>query len=99
MPSPFCKTLRRSVGAPSSVTPFLVANQVKVQRAVLFAHFVETRLGNVSMLTFARPSSGPVPEQAPASRPRPFCFNVENRNLQHAEDRTEASSLIRASWK
>ena len=88
MPSPFCKTLRRIVGAPSSVTPFLFAKQVKVQRAVLLPPFVEARLRNVSMLKFARPIRGPLPEPAAASSPTPFCFNVENRNLQHAEDRT-----------
>lgn len=104
MPSAFCKTLRRSVDAPSSVAPFLVVgSQAKVQRAVLFPVLVETTPRNVSMLTFVQPRNGPAWEELPATYPRPLCLGVEHSNLQHAEDRTRTSrrkeeSVLRAGY-
>lgn len=88
MPSPVCKTPHRSEIAPSSTSPiFVVGTQGKVQRAVLFPPFVEAMLRNVSMLTFSRRRIGPVREEVPVTRRKPLCLDVEDRNLQHAEDR------------
>ena len=87
MPSPFCKTSRRSEIAPSSTSPiFVVGNQGKVQRAVLFPSFVVAALRHVSMLTFSRRRMEPVRDEAPAAHPEGICLDVDDRNLQHAED-------------
>jgi hypothetical protein len=68
MLSAFCKTSRQRESAASSVAPLLVVgNPMKVQGAVLSPSFVETRPGDVSMLTFVRPRNVPKLEEVPAT--------------------------------
>ena len=88
MTLPFCKTPRRRENARSSAPSFSAAsNQEKVQRAVLFLPFVEARLRNVSMLTFVRRRNGSVQEEVPVAYPKAICLEVQDHNLQRAEDR------------
>jgi len=88
MPSPTCKTPHRREIAPSSAASFfVVGNQEKVQRAVLFPSFVVAGLRHVSMLTCVRRRIGPVREEAPVPHPEGIYLDAVDRNLQHAEDR------------
>jgi len=104
MSSPFCKTLHRRAGSPSSVPSFRFdASLQKVQRAVLFPPFVEATLRNVSMLTFVRRRFGSAREEDLAAHPEAIGVDVEDSNLQHAEDRAcktwrmrTEDSLVRA---
>jgi hypothetical protein len=96
MPPATCKTSRRRENARSSTSLIFVAgDQEKVQRAVLFPSFVEATLRNVSMLTFSRRRFGPVREEVLFTHAKPLCLDVEDRNLQRAEDRAAKTWRIR----